>query len=288
MGVFEDTKVMLLELWHPMTQSPACYVIPAVAVFCLLLQLGTEALARPMYLKRPGYTSEKANTSTEDAAVRVVGLVFAVYAATNSTVILATTSPANWTQFYLYEPRAESLMHVASGFFLWDLYSCLTSAWGGFFTAHAAVSLFVFAASLRPFLHHIGCVFLMYEASTVFMHLRHFAMELNWSATIPGVYDALSIAFATMFFIARILIGLPISVYWWWHMIAYIMRGEAHSVPVYVGYLFANAVITGLNIMWFSKIVSLVSRAIGRAMKGTKTAGSLLSPDALGVDEKTA
>ncbi len=179
-------------------------------------------------------------------------------------------------------------MHVASGFFLWDLYSCLTSAWGGFFTAHAAVSLFVFAASLRPFLHHIGCVFLMYEASTVFMHLRHFAMELNWSATIPGVYDALSIAFATMFFIARILIGLPISVYWWWHMIAYIMRGEAHSVPVYVGYLFANAVITGLNIIWFSKIVSLVSRAIGRAMKGTKTAGSLLSPDALGVDEKTA
>lgn len=88
------------------------------------------------------------------------------------------------THTYFAPPRyqlavADSQFYFAlsTGYFLWDLIVSLWQGWGIGFVAHAVACLFVYSMSLHPFLHYHGMFFLMYEASTPFLHMRWYLLH---------------------------------------------------------------------------------------------------------------
>jgi len=174
----------------------------------------------------------------------------------------------------------QALFAVAAGYFVWDIYVCVSEGWGLAYIAHGVACGFVFLGGLHPFLMHMGCICLLYEASTVFMHLRRFAIDMRWARARPGIVAQLSQAFGAVFFVVRILIGMPASAVWWVKMLAHLEEGTAHSVPVFVAYLACNTLLCGLNLYWFGLVVRQGLKA--RAAPGK-------ADDALSqVDEKSA
>lgn len=182
---------------------------------------------------------------------------------------------------------SQVLFSVAVGFFAWDLYVCIAEAWGPLFMLHAVACGFVFMGGLRPFLLHMGCICLLFEASTVFLHLRRIAIDLQWSRTFPSIVSHLSLAFALVFFVVRILVGLSASALWWVGMLSRLSDGTAHSVLIYWIYLACNALLCGLNIYWFWGIIQQARKA-GKAKFGSPGAAGTAAAEAAlaAIDDK--
>ena len=166
------------------------------------------------------------------------------------------------------------------GYFVWDIYVCIAEGWGAAYIVHGVTCGFVFLGGLHPFLGHMGCVCTLFEASTVFMHLRRFAIDLRWTKLRPGIVVELSQAFALVFFVVRIAIGMPASAMWWVTMVGNMQSGVAHSVPVYMAYLASNVVMNGLNAYWFFLIIQ-------QGLKARNAKGKM-EDAAAAVDEKQA
>jgi hypothetical protein len=257
---------IIADIGAPLQVHPTSTIVMVVTVGCFALQAAAYAwlssLDPPATANDPRLVERRADGST-----RIVGLAFAVFASLSAMWVLWTCDGQLSTELYQMDERAQFTFAVAVGFFLWDIYVCVAYNWGWMFIVHGVLGCFVYLAGLRPFLHHIGMVSLLYETSTIFMHLRRFAIAYDWNRMVPGVIDQLSWAFAFAFFVARILIGLTSSVLWWIQMYDYVLVGRAHSVLVYSLYVASNLVFCGLNINWFRQIVQTACRS-----RGSKTA----------------
>jgi hypothetical protein len=163
------------------------------------------------------------------------------------------------------------LFSVAVGFFAWDLYVCIAENWGPLYIVHAIACGFVFLGGIHPFLMHMGSVCLLFEASTVFLHLRRMAIDLKWSKYSPSIVSDLSMAFGLVFFVTRIVVGLTASYFWWFGMLSRIGDGTAHSIPIYCTYLACNALLCALNVYWFVGIVGQGLRAAKAKADGNAT-----------------
>lgn len=142
---------------------------------------------------------------------------------------------------------------MSTGYFLWDLLVSTYEGWGVAFIAHAVACTFVYASAMAPFLHWHGLFFLLFEASTPFLHLRWLLIKLGWTKGL--MFPIVNYGFALAFFLVRLAIGWPVSFYWWGDMLHLLTTGTAHSPATVVGYLTCNIVLNGLNALWFFKIV---------------------------------
>ncbi len=146
---------------------------------------------------------------------------------------------------------------LLSGYFFFDLWLVLTEDWGAIFVWHAVAALLVFLGGLRPFLHYVGTVFLLYELSTPLMNLRRHLIEV-----MPQRQDliaATSYVFAAVFFSVRIVFGLWVSFRWWAQMLDLWSRGAEHSHVLFALYLISNAALNGMNVYWFYVMISVAS-----------------------------
>ena len=105
--------------------------------------------------------------------------------------------------------------------------------------------------ALRPFLTRYASVFLLFEASTVFLNLRWFLETCGQGDSFLAKLN--SYAFSLVFFLARIVYGLLSSV----RFAQDVFFTEWHRVPTAIAIYFAvaNIVLNGLNLFWFTRIV---------------------------------
>ena len=142
---------------------------------------------------------------------------------------------------------------------------CVSEDWGVFFVIHGLTSFLVFLGGLRPFLHHMGTLCLLYELSTPFMHWRRALIETTPKAT--QLIQLSTYVFGATFFVCRIVIGYSTSLWWWFRMLGLWSDGTAHSYTIFAIYLFSNIFLSGLNGFWFSQMVAVAL--------GSRTAGTL-------------
>lgn len=147
------------------------------------------------------------------------------------------------------------IVGVAVGYFIWDVVLCLRESWGLDYLAHGVAVLSVYAAALYPVFHHMACICLLFEASTPFLHVRKAMLSFGWAKTHPAAFKASSLAFAGVFFLSRIVVGLGASAVWWGNMLQRLQTGEHHSLSIMVLFLVANTLLNGLNVMWFAQMM---------------------------------
>lgn len=130
------------------------------------------------------------------------------------------------------------------------------------YTLHALGCLYMFSNCLHPFMQFYGCLFLLYEFSTPFLHVRSFLLEMKKTET--RTFAISQLLFALSFFLVRIVIGWPTLIGWASETIA-VLRAGTHSQPLLIMYLVFGFSLNILNIYWFY----LIAR---RALKSRKPA----------------
>jgi hypothetical protein len=140
---------------------------------------------------------------------------------------------------------------------MFDIYLVLAEDWGMVFVYHAFAAFLIYLGGLRPFLHHMGSVCLLYELSTPLMHLRRHLIEV--APERQDLIAAANYAFGAVFVVARLVVGLSASAFWWVRMFGLWAAGEQHSSVLFALYLLSNLFLNGLNVYWFSVMVALAT-----------------------------
>ena len=137
-------------------------------------------------------------------AAHVVSLVHALLIVPLSVPLLfdqtLTSNP-----FWGYSFYAGQVYSVAVGYFLWDtVYSIANIKESGIgMVIHGISCLILYLGSFYPFLQYFGSIFLLFEASTIFLNLMWFAQ-----ATKSKYYSVFAVLFLVSFFAVRIIFGL--------------------------------------------------------------------------------
>lgn len=166
------------------------------------------------------------------------------------------------SDFFAVTPTTTVLVKLAVAFFCWDLYVCLTEWAGWAYLGHALACLCVFTCALRPMLHYMAAVTLLYEASTPFLHLR-LGMIQSDAATGP-LFHVVQLAFALSFVLARIVIGYWKCWTWWWQVETFLSSASAAGVTPAVLRMYQAACLflSALNGWW---AVQIAQKAVGGA-----------------------
>lgn len=139
---------------------------------------------------------------------------------------------------------------------------CLKFGWGGLLWVFSKLTLF---HAQFPFLNYWGPYFLLFELSTPLLHVRK-AMLLTGNKGHPW-FPAIESAFAFSFFVARILVGVPMSALVWRDLLQ-LLNGDVrniHSHFVVYFYLVANFALCSLNLVWFWNMIK--KRFLGNKKK---------------------
>jgi hypothetical protein len=142
---------------------------------------------------------------------------------------------------------------------VWDVVVVVLYGEGFGFLLHAVGCLFMFSNCHYPYIQYYGCIFLLYELSTPFLHLR--GLLINAKCTDGILFKTVQFLFALTFFVVRIVIGWPTLIGWIQDMWGQYQSGQAHSELLILIYLFFGLSLNILNIYWFFIIVK---NALGR------------------------
>ncbi|KAI8928230.1 TLC domain-containing protein [Entophlyctis helioformis] len=170
---------------------------------------------------------------------------------------------------------------IACGYFLWDtlvsLYYIQESGIG--FVVHGLACFTVFTFSFRPFLQYYGSVFLMFEISTIFLNIHWFCDKTGLTGSRLQWINGMILLAA--FFFVRIVFGLYQSGHFFYTCF---QRWEEVPVHMFLLYAVANVILNGLNLFWFTRMISSVTSRFkgkvdahedggyGRISSGTKAA----------------
>jgi len=168
-----------------------------------------------------------------------------------------------------FSTRSQFSMAVSCGYFIWDLIVSVRYSFGAGFIAHAIACFFVYANSLPGFLHYHGLFFLLFEASSPFLHVRWYLYLTGRDNSV--MYTVAQTTFGLAFLVVRLLIGWPVSFYWWGDMLGLLSEGVGPWwTPVIIGYLTCNIVLNLLNGYWFFLIVKAATGGDKGQKEGTK------------------
>lgn len=153
------------------------------------------------------------------------------------------------------------LLASAAGYFLFDVTQSFFDYHGHAFLMHALVCSYVYTGSLvTPFVQYYGCVFLLFESSTIFLNVGWYLKNVyevpsnSWPMMINNFF------FASFFFLSRIAYGFYQS----YHFIVdlFALRAQNGAIPT-MGLMFmaVNIFLCALNLFWFYKIVRMITRS---------------------------
>jgi hypothetical protein len=154
----------------------------------------------------------------------------------------------------LYEriPISQVNFAISTGYFVWDLIVVIFyDRFSVEFLLHASSCLLCYLFGQFPFLNYWGAYFLLFELSTPLLHVRKAMLvtgnkESPWMPTVEN-------AFGLLFFVARIVVGIPMSLLVWRDLLRLLAEPEkAHSTLIIYYYLAADTLLCGLNVYWFA------------------------------------
>ena len=163
-----------------------------------------------------------------------------------------------------YDDLSSMISSLSAGYFIWDLYICKRyfDIYGFEFLAHAISSLYVALISLRPLCQVWIGKFLLFEASTPFVNINWYIIQLNSSSNgkfrIPLLFNALNgICLLVVFFVVRLVWGNIANVIFFKQM-----WNVRHSLPMVrsIILIFLNFTLNILNFVWFGKMIKIARK----------------------------
>jgi hypothetical protein len=206
----------------------------------------------------------------------IVASGFAIYVFANFRPI----EDLNVFAAYTRDPVLHFAAQLSAGYFLYDFLIAVYDV-DPAYILHGFCSAVIYAHSAFPFCAQIGVIFLIYEVSTVFVHLRWFLISTGRGAT--KLFAAAQGAFVICFLLVRIAFGLTYSLFYlqpflWSLFLAIPVTPHCHIAPALLAV--SNLSLNGLNLMWTKMIIDALRRATsGKGEKGDKKkVGSTAAP----------
>ena len=169
----------------------------------------------------------------------------------------------------LYAPleTAAFMIRVALAYESWNTLAAIaipeyrTAA----FIGHHLTTLYLSVLGAHPFLNFYIVYFLGPPSiSSVFLGLMDiFKYVKALQLRLPRANGFLRVAFALFFLSTRSIIWPIVSVSFWRDTLSVLHAGRAHSTWACYFYLFANFFLTGLQLLWTTKIVQGLLKAVG-------------------------
>lgn len=165
------------------------------------------------------------------------------------------------------------MMHISAGFFLQDLINCIFrfSTEGPLYLLHAACcsSMFLYCGTSGHG-HYYGAAFLMWECSTLFVHLRWLLFKVGLSG--GSLYVANSTCMVVTFFCCRICWGYAITVRQFVDSHRAFIASHNGDAPIprtaLVFFVCVTLAMNSLNTWWFSLMLRGVHRSARNLRRG--------------------
>ncbi|KAI0261345.1 DUF887-domain-containing protein [Gloeopeniophorella convolvens] len=158
-----------------------------------------------------------------------------------------------------WDPRAGTLLGVASGYFLWDSIVSLVHFEGVGFVVHGLACLIIYVNAFRPFLAYYGARFLLWELSTPFLNVHWYRDRMldktGKTGTLLQLVNGLTLI--GTFAGARLVYGSIMSLQF--YQTLFEVR-DGVSVVILLGYAIGNTVLNGLNVVWFTKMIAALRK----------------------------
>lgn len=172
-----------------------------------------------------------------------------------------------------YDHACSLAAAVSAGYFIWDLTVCLKyfSLYGIEFTAHACVSLYVMLVTLLPLCQTWIGKFLLFEASTPFVNINWYIIQLTSEkdrakkVQVPLILNIINgLCLMTVFFSVRIVWGNIANIFLFKNM-----WNARDRVPVIRSVIMVtlNFILNTLNLIWFSKMIKIAKKLAAKSKK---------------------
>eukprot|EP01084_Bolivina_argentea_P171427 296994_1 len=231
-------------------------------VYKLITILSSITFFHIVYICASKYYTKKENLRKRESFVSLCHSTFASILA--SYILLyrhslwSTTSAVGWAipiQF------CDIIFSISYGYFVWDVYISFTVEHPIDFKIHALFCTLVYSfATFTPYLHRPAVIVLLFEISTIFLHLSSIATSLKKQ----GCAVISKLLFAITFFIFRIIIGSFVTYELWAIFVFESVDVDHKDVPAwfYNTILLINLLFHCLNIYWFCYIVKTAVSSI--------------------------
>ncbi|CAH00642.1 Tda4p [Kluyveromyces lactis] len=195
-----------------------------------------------------------------------------------SVVSLYLIWPLLWIPFGFnvatyYNSYASMVSAVSIGYFMWDLYICLRyfKLFGIGFLFHAVAAFAVLTITLHPVCQAWIGRFLSFEASTPFVNINWYIIQLSRGSSkqvVPTWFNVLNgFLLISVFFFVRLVWGfvaVAILIYEMWQV--------WDQIPLYMTavILGINVSLDFLNIHWFSKMLKIAKKMANGSKRVSK------------------
>ena len=232
--------------WEPVNvhlEDGYIFVIYTI-IFCIAFQ----TIARQVVLIILGPNSPKRGLAPR-IGTKLVSVLFDVIAVCGGIKeLLAPQESVLLDPIYGFSSHSQFHFSLAAGYFLWA--AIVTAVYRGSKVAilHHVTCSMVYLLALAPFMHHVGNIYLLFQASTLLLDSYSCGRLLTSKATTTN--KSLVALHPYVFLLTRIVIGLPVSFLFMVDMFSLLYNGTAHSVPVVIFFIAVNLLINSLNFYW--------------------------------------
>ncbi|KAK4053471.1 hypothetical protein OIV83_001638 [Microbotryomycetes sp. JL201] len=240
------------------------YNIPLAIAGCAFfwfVQLASHYASRRLFPKHFQSFSRKTRL---DWDLHCTGWMHALISAPLALYMILHPSPSLVKDpIFNYATFEASVFAFSGGYFVYDLMIslALVKSQGFAFVVHAAACCFIFFKAFTPFLMGIGSMFLIWEASTVFLHPHWFLDKLNMTGSIIQLVNGVFLLLS--FLGARLCYGGYMT-YKLWNL----LDDDRISPSMRWGFRLANLALNG-ELMIISVQGRLKTRQKGEAGNGT-------------------
>eukprot|EP01100_Stratorugosa_tubuloviscum_P013239 TRINITY_DN651_c0_g3_i1.p1 TRINITY_DN651_c0_g3~~TRINITY_DN651_c0_g3_i1.p1 ORF type:complete len:254 (-),score=66.97 TRINITY_DN651_c0_g3_i1:90-851(-) len=187
---------------------------------------------------------------------RIMGLLHALLVLILVFLTLPKENNLKQDPIFGYSENASKILSISCGYFLWDTIVCILNfkIFGFAFLIHGLFCFIAYYISMTPLVMYYGLLFLLFEASTPFIHLHWILGRCNYPKNHPLVI-LLGILVILTFGGVRLCLG-P---YWAYLFFLDIRKANISNFLLY--YLIgSNWTLVLLNFIWARVIVSYLFR----------------------------
>ncbi|PVV04878.1 hypothetical protein BB560_000620 [Smittium megazygosporum] len=163
-----------------------------------------------------------------------------------------------------FTPEFFSLANFSTGFFIYDLYCCVTefAIFGTLFFIHSIFALAGLSLVYRPMFSYFIMAGFTFEASTIFLNGVWFCDKLGYSNSIVQLFNGIGLVIS--FFGVRIVYG-----YIAFYRVLKLLFANSSTLPPFVFYSSVCIIFVSLslNTFWFYKIIAAFSRRFSGSSK---------------------
>lgn len=205
-----------------------------------------------------------------EMSIKTTALIHALVSSTGAFFAILTADAWILSLDTLYNPDSlqRTIVGLSCGYFLYDLIIAII----GFdipFLIHGGMSSLIYLQSYgQQYCLQLGCFFLLYEFSTIFLNIR--ALMIATGHGKHQYFPLIEKLFFGTFMFFRMVIGLGYSLFFTLPVLAkQILSGQSHSIIAASILMLANCAINALNVMWSGAMIAILQ---GRGKRDAKPA----------------